>query len=104
MSWPPGRRAASRSPATSGAPTDVIEETVSAGDSRLKLHFDSAALDRLTALVAEFCRRERSVTMARIRDQLGTSRRYAQVLLEHLDADKVTVRRGDVHVLRERRR
>jgi selenocysteine-specific elongation factor len=44
------------------------------------------------------------VTIARIRDQLGTSRRYAQVLLEHLDADKVTVRRGDVHVLRERRR
>jgi len=68
------------------------------------LHFDSAALERLTALIAEICRREGSATIARVRDQLGTSRRYAQALLEHLDAEKVTVRHGDVHVLRERRR
>jgi len=30
-----------------------------------------------------------------VRDALGTSRRYAQALLERLDADKVTVRRPD---------
>jgi selenocysteine-specific elongation factor len=37
-----------------------------------------------------------------VRDELGTSRKYAQALLEHLDAAKVTRRRGDEHVLRRR--
>ncbi len=31
---------------------------------------------------------------------LGTSRKYAQALLEHLDGERVFVRRGDEHVLR----
>jgi selenocysteine-specific elongation factor len=64
------------------------------------LHFDPATLKRLSALVAELCRREGSATIASVRDELETSRRYAQVLLEHLDAEKVTVRHGDAHVLR----
>jgi selenocysteine-specific elongation factor len=68
------------------------------------LHFDPATLHRLSALVAEICRREGSATIAQVRDELGTSRRYAQVLLEHLDAEKITVRHGDLHVLREQRR
>jgi selenocysteine-specific elongation factor len=68
------------------------------------LHFDPAALDRLSAQVAEICRRDGRATISQVRDELGTSRRYAQVLLEHLDAEKVTVRHGDVHVLREPRR
>jgi selenocysteine-specific elongation factor len=68
------------------------------------LHFDPATLERLSRLVAEICTREGSATIARVRDALGTSRRYAQVLLEHLDAEKITVRHGDVHVLREKRR
>jgi len=37
-----------------------------------------------------------------VRDELGLSRRYAQALLEHLDSEKVTIRRGDEHVLRRR--
>ena len=43
-----------------------------------------------------------ATTIAAVRDELGTSRRYAQALLEHLDATKVTIRRGDEHVLRRR--
>jgi selenocysteine-specific elongation factor len=46
------------------------------------------------------CRRDGSATIASVRDELGTSRRYAQALLEHLDAVKLTIRRGDSHVLR----
>jgi len=41
-----------------------------------------------------------AVTLAALRDELGTSRKFAQALLEHLDAEKVTVRRGDAHVVR----
>jgi selenocysteine-specific elongation factor len=63
-------------------------------------HFDPAALDRLAAAVVEICRRDGAATIAKVRDELGTSRRYAQALLEHLDAAKVTLRRDDRHVLR----
>jgi selenocysteine-specific elongation factor len=41
-----------------------------------------------------------SITIAQLRDGLGTSRKYAQALLEHLDAERVTIRRGDAHVVR----
>jgi selenocysteine-specific elongation factor len=41
-----------------------------------------------------------AVTLAQLRDELGTSRKFAQALLEHLDAEKVTIRRGDEHVVR----
>ena len=41
-----------------------------------------------------------SITLAQLRDELGTSRKFAQALLEHLDAEKVTIRRGDEHVVR----
>jgi selenocysteine-specific elongation factor len=41
------------------------------------------------------------LTLAQLRDELGTSRKFAQALLEHLDAEKVTIRRGDVHYVRK---
>ena len=48
------------------------------------------------------CERHGSVTIAQLRDALGTSRKHAQAILEHLDAQQVTRRRGDEHVLRSR--
>jgi selenocysteine-specific elongation factor len=51
------------------------------------------------ALVEE-CERAGSITLARFRDLLGTSRRPAQLLLERFDADGVTRRIGDQRVLR----
>jgi selenocysteine-specific elongation factor len=38
---------------------------------------------------------EGDVTLARLRDDLGTSRKFAQALLEHLDAARVTLRLPD---------
>jgi selenocysteine-specific elongation factor len=66
------------------------------------LHFHPAALERLTARVVAICERDGSATIAGVRDELGTSRKYAQAVLEHLDAEKVTRRVGDAHVLRRR--
>ena len=40
------------------------------------------------------------MTLAQLRDELATSRKFAQALLEHFDSEKVTIRRGDEHVLR----
>lgn len=45
--------------------------------------------------VAEIVAAEGSITLARLRDDLDTSRRYAQALLEALDADRVTLRLPD---------
>jgi selenocysteine-specific elongation factor len=38
------------------------------------------------------------VTVAQVRDALGTTRKHALPLLAHLDATGVTRRRGDVRV------
>jgi selenocysteine-specific elongation factor len=40
-----------------------------------------------------------SVTVAQVRDQFGTTRKYALALLEHLDERKITRRVEDVRVL-----
>jgi selenocysteine-specific elongation factor len=57
----------------------------------------AAVRARVEAVIAA----EGSITLARLRDELGTSRRYAQALLEHLDAERVTRRRpDDARVLR----
>ena len=66
------------------------------------LHFHPEPLAEAEAWIVDLCERDGEVTIAGVRDALGTSRRYAQALLEHLDAAKVTVRRGDGHVLRRR--
>ena len=44
-----------------------------------------------------------AVTLAQLRDELGTSRKFAQALLERFDSEKLTLRRGDEHVLRRAR-
>ena len=64
------------------------------------LHFSPVPLADLEARVVAVCERDGQATIASVRDELNTSRRYAQALLEHLDAKKVTRRLGDVHVLR----
>jgi selenocysteine-specific elongation factor len=64
------------------------------------LYYHRAGLEEARRRVVDLCRREGSVTIAGLRDELGTSRKYAQALLEHFDATRMTRRRGDEHVLR----
>jgi selenocysteine-specific elongation factor len=44
------------------------------------------------------------ITLAEVRDLLGTSRKYAQALLEHMDSEGLTLRVGDARRLRKRKR
>lgn len=67
------------------------------------LHFHPEPLAELEARVAALAERDGQATIAGVRDELGTSRKYAQALLEHLDRTRVTRRVGDAHVLRDRR-
>ena len=64
------------------------------------LAVSTAAYERARDLVVDECEQAGSITLARFRDLLGTSRRPAQLLLERLDADAVTRRVGDARVLR----
>jgi len=79
---------------------EAAGEAVRVGKS---LHFHPHALAELEARLVAMIERDGQATIAGVRDELGTSRKYAQALLEHLDRTKVTLRRGDEHVLRRRR-
>jgi selenocysteine-specific elongation factor len=67
------------------------------------LHAHPDAVAAVRDDVVRIVEREGSITLARLRDELGTSRKFAQALLEHLDAARVTLRRpDDSRVLRRR--
>jgi selenocysteine-specific elongation factor len=59
------------------------------------MHAHVEAIEQLSELVGEIIRTEGPLTLARLRDELGSSRRYAQALLEHLDTARVTLRLPD---------
>ena len=67
------------------------------------LHYHADVLADIRGRVVEVAQRNGgAVTLAQLRDELATSRKFAQALLEHFDSEKVTIRRGDEHVLRRR--
>jgi selenocysteine-specific elongation factor len=67
------------------------------------MHAHPEAIDAVRERVVAIVAAEGAITLGRLRDELGTSRKYAQALLEHLDAAKVTRRMpDDSRVLRRR--
>ena len=65
------------------------------------LHYHADVLANVRERLVELAGRHGGeVTLAQLRDELSTSRKFAQALLEHFDSEKVTIRRGDAHVLR----
>jgi selenocysteine-specific elongation factor len=65
------------------------------------LHYHPTALAEIRARVIALAEdRGGSITLAQVRDELGTSRKFAQALLEHLDSERVTIRRGEQRELR----
>jgi selenocysteine-specific elongation factor len=68
------------------------------------LALGAGAFTEARRLVVAECEAAGSITLARLRDLLGTGRRPAQLVLERLDADGVTRRVGDERVLRRRSR
>jgi selenocysteine-specific elongation factor len=65
------------------------------------LHYHADVLADIRGRVVEVAKQNGgAVTLAQLRDELSTSRKFAQALLEHFDSEKVTIRRGDEHVLR----
>ncbi len=62
--------------------------------------FTATAYNEMVNRVVAHIRERGKVTLAEVRDMLGTSRKYAQALLEYMDEKKLTRRIGDERVLR----
>jgi selenocysteine-specific elongation factor len=71
--------------------------TVSSDIVFRKRDYDEA-VERIRTLLLQ----NEKITLAEVRDLLGTSRKYAQALLEHLDATGVTLRDGDFRRLKKK--
>jgi selenocysteine-specific elongation factor len=67
------------------------------------MHIHPDALAAVRARLVAAIERDGQITLGGLRDELGTSRKYAQALLEHFDAERLTLRVGDARVLRRRR-
>ncbi|MFC1911694.1 selenocysteine-specific translation elongation factor [Chloroflexota bacterium] len=61
--------------------------------------FTTSAYDEMVAKVVAHIKTHGKVSLAEVRDLFQTSRKYAQALLEHLDAKKITRRVGDERVI-----
>ncbi len=76
-----------------------------AADGRLRrltpdVYFDPEVLATLERRAVQLATERGSISLAELRDELRTSRKYAQALVEHLDREGLTVRRGDRHLAR----
>src|SRR5215210_3906455 len=69
-----------------------------------KLFASSEAAERVLEEIKAACREEGEISLAGLRDRLGTSRKFAQAWLEYSDEGGVTSRTGEVRVLTRRYR
>ena len=89
------------SPAEAGCPATEVRALIRSGAvvERDGIYFAAEAIKRAAARVAALLTTSPAgVSASAVREALGTSRKYAIPLLEHLDATGVTRRRGDLRV------
>lgn len=82
---------------------DVFAALLDSGDLvqvSAEVVFRKKDYEAMIEKVREAIRRKGMVTLAEVRDLLGTSRKYVQPLLEHLDAAGITVRVGEARRLK----
>ena len=97
-------KAGGASPPTDGLPPpDLLAYLVDEGrveDTGAGVVFEAEAYQGLVQRIREHIEASGSISLPEVRDLFDTSRKYAQALLEHLDATHTTRRVGDVRVLR----
>jgi selenocysteine-specific elongation factor len=99
------QRAGAEPPAHGATPAARLllkrEDAVRLADG---LFADAGAAEAVLEEIKSACREEGEVTLADLRDRLGTSRKYAQARLEYSDVAGVTRRVGDARILTRRHR
>lgn len=96
--------AAAFAPATDHLPEpELLAYLVERGDVTVLsegMVFGAEAYRTIVSRITAHLHEHGTVTLAQVRDLLGTSRKYAQAILEHLDEERITRRVGDERVLR----
>ena len=62
--------------------------------------YSAEAYEQMVEIVSEYIRENGEISVANVRDVLGTSRKYALALMDYLDHKRITRRVGDARVLR----
>lgn len=75
----------------------ISGETLARMDGQICFHRQH--YDKAVELICAAIREKGQITLGEVRDLLGTSRKYAIVILETLDREKVTKKIGDARVL-----
>jgi len=81
---------------------EIVGALIGSGDLvavSAEILFRKNDYDAMVAGVRKHLEAKGQISLAEVRDQFRTSRKYAQALLEHLDAIGTTRRLGDVRVL-----
>lgn len=84
---------------------DVMNAVVEIGEFVLvssDVLFRKKDYDEAVLKIRELLLQREKITLAEVRDLLKTSRKYAQALLEHLDATGLTIRDGDFRRLKRK--
>ena len=62
--------------------------------------YSAEAYEQMVGAVSEYIRENGEISVANVRDVLGTSRKYALALMDYMDHKRITRRVGDTRVLR----
>ena len=62
--------------------------------------YSADAYARMVEIISEYIRENGEISVANVRDALGTSRKYALALMDYMDHKRITRRVGDTRVLR----
>lgn len=62
--------------------------------------YSADAYEKMVGIVSDYIRENGEISVANVRDVLGTSRKYALALMDYMDHKRITRRVGDARVLR----
>ena len=62
--------------------------------------YSATAYEQMVTIISEYIRENGDISVANVRDLLGTSRKYALALMDYMDHKRITRRVGDTRVLR----
>ena len=66
-----------------------------------ELYFHHAVLSEITQLVVDYLRQHQEISIGDIKNLLQSSRKYTVPIMTYLDAKNVTMRQGNVRILRQ---